>query len=155
MPVGQPFTLLCRELARPKTLGRADLHLHTTYSDGLYAPAQIVDLACRSGLSAIAITDHDTLEGILPAREAARGRLEVINGVEITTEFRDKELHLLAYLVDVDNAALVEGLKQLELDRVERFREMVERLRGLGFPLEEHDLPAAGAPGTLGRRHLA
>src|SRR4051794_13026978 len=64
MPIGQPFTLLCQQLARPRFAGRADLHTHTTHSDGNYHPVQVVELARRAGLSAVAITDHDTTSGI-------------------------------------------------------------------------------------------
>ena len=67
MPTNQPFTRLCQTLARPPATGRADLHLHTTHSDGDYTPAEVVDLARRSGLSAIAITDHDTTCGVAVA----------------------------------------------------------------------------------------
>src|SRR5215813_6873123 len=74
MPAQQPFTTLCRLVAQARpTANRADLHLHTTHSDGLYTPAQVVELAVRSGLRAVAITDHDTLEGVAPARVAAAG----------------------------------------------------------------------------------
>src|SRR5438105_15384496 len=98
MPAGQPFTRLCQKLARPRTAGRADLHIHSTYSDGRYTPAQIVELARRSGLSAIAITDHDTAAGLGAAQEAAsEASPEVISGVEITAEHRSQELHLLGY----------------------------------------------------------
>src|SRR4051794_5315145 len=110
MPAGQPFTQLCQQLARPSKAGRADLHLHTTFSDGEYTPAQIVDLAQRCGLQAIAVTDHDTLAGNSPAQLAAEARLEVIQGVEITAEFRGKELHLLGYFVRLDNTDLLDGL---------------------------------------------
>src|SRR5437870_10210766 len=106
MPIGQPFTKLCQTLARPHYFGRVDLHLHTTYSDGTYTPSQVVDLARRSGLSAIAITDHDTLAGIASARQAAGAALEVVSGVEITTEFHGRELHLLAYCFDPTNVDL-------------------------------------------------
>ena len=85
MPSRAPFTTLCQQVARLGSTGRADLHLHTTHSDGVYTPAEIVDLARRSGLAAIAITDHDTLSGLRPAQEAARGTsVEVLSAVEIT-----------------------------------------------------------------------
>src|SRR5690242_1670268 len=113
MPAGQPFTQLCQILSRPRHLGRADLHLHTTRSDGTYEPAELVDLARRSGLSAISVTDHDTLEGIAPARQAADATLEVISGVDITTEFRSRELHLLGYFFDPQDAALRQALGHL------------------------------------------
>ncbi len=155
MPTGQPFTQLCQTLARPRYYGRADLHLHTTFSDGTYTPAQVVDLAQRSGLSAIAITDHDTLGGIEPARQAAPDSLEVIAGVEITTEFRGKELHLLGYFFDPDNVPLGLALDHLRFERVGRFHEMVKRLRDLGVPIEEAAITRLGDVTTLGRPHLA
>jgi predicted metal-dependent phosphoesterase TrpH len=155
MPSGQPFTQLCQSLARPPHFGRVDLHLHTTFSDGTYSPAQVVDLAKRSGLSAIAITDHDTLAGIAPTRLAAGATLEVVSGVEITAEFRGRELHLLGYFFDVNNVALRSGLDHLRSERVGRFREMIGRLAALGVPINEEDVANLGDVTTLGRRHLA
>src|SRR2546425_12397470 len=107
MPARQPFTILCQAAGRLRTSGRADLHLHTVHSDGTYTPAQVVDLALRSGLCAIAITDHDTLEGVEPARRAADGTgLEVISAAEITTEHDGRDLHLLAYFVSPGDTPL-------------------------------------------------
>ena len=155
MPAGQPFTQLCQSLARPRYFGRVDLHLHTTFSDGTYSPAQIVDLARRSGLSAIAITDHDTLAGIAPTRLLAGAAPEVVSGVEITTEFHGRELHLLAYCFDIDNSALRLALAHLQAERVVRFQAMIERLHTLGVHIEEADIADLGDTTTLGRRHLA
>src|SRR5438270_5073398 len=101
MPARQPFTALCQALARPPATGRADLHLHTTHSDGEYSPKELVDLAHRSGLAAIAVTDHDTLSAVPEAQAAAVGTgLEVIPGVEITSDFHGREIHLLGLFVD-------------------------------------------------------
>jgi predicted metal-dependent phosphoesterase TrpH len=156
MPARQPFTALCQAIHRPRTSGRADLHIHTTFSDGTYTPAQVVELARRSGLAALAITDHDTLDGIAPTRDAAFGSgLNVIAGVEITTEFLNKELHLLAYFVPLDDADLNAALKRLRDHRTERFWDMVERLRGCGVSFAEEELRAQAGSGALGRRHLA
>jgi len=157
MPAGQPFTLLCRTLARPRTAGRADLHIHTTHSDGDYTPAQIVDLGRRSGLAALAITDHDTIGGIGAARQAAdqTDSPEIIPGVEITTEFHGRELHLLGHFFREDDTALQAALAALRADRVGRFQEMVARLRMLGVHLPEEGLLEIDASGTIGRRHLA
>src|SRR5260370_29340933 len=111
MPAGQPFTSLCGQLARPRHAGRADLHLHTTSSDGTYTPAQVVELARRSGLAALAITDHDTLAGVPAAQAAAAGTdLEIIPAVEISTEHHERQLHLLAYFVDMDHLGLAAAL---------------------------------------------
>src|ERR1700730_3205699 len=121
MPAGQPFTQLCQSLARPRYFGRVDLHLHTTASDGTYTPAEIVDLARRSGLSALAITDHDTLEAISPSRHSAGEHVEVIAGVEVTAEFRGREFHLLGYFFRPDDEALNRALAELRSDRIDRF----------------------------------
>src|SRR5947209_4861758 len=129
MPAGQPFTVLCQQLARPRWAGRADLHVHTTHSDGTYTPAQVAELARRCGLSAVAITDHDTTAACGVARRIAGSHLEVIAGVEITAEFHNRELHLLGYFVCLDDAALGTALGCLRTDRVGRFWEMVARLR--------------------------
>ena len=155
MPAGQPFTALCRLASRGVLSGRADLHLHTTHSDGLYTPAQVVELARRSGLSAVALTDHDTLSGLPEARAAALGSsVEVIAGAEITCEYRDKELHLLAYFVRPE-ALLVAALDRLCRHRAGRFHQMVERLRACGVSLDGADVGAGEAGGSLGRRYLA
>jgi predicted metal-dependent phosphoesterase TrpH len=155
VPTGQPFTLICQSLARPRHYGRVDLHLHTTFSDGDYTPAQVVDLARRSGLSAIAITDHDTVAGIAPAIEAAGRSLDIISGVEITAEFRDRELHLLGYFFDPFDADLRSALDHLRTERVGRFHEMLKRLHVLGVHIEEEHVANLGDTATLGRRHLA
>jgi predicted metal-dependent phosphoesterase TrpH len=156
MPKGQPFTALCRNAAIGPTHGRADLHLHTTFSDGLYTPAQIVDLARRSGLAAIALTDHDTLGGVSQAQQAARGsNLEVIPGVEISAEFEGREVHLLGLFCRPDDPSLNPVLNVLGFQRTLRFQTMADRLRGFGIDLAESDLPVARATETLGRRHLA
>src|SRR5260370_23636578 len=156
MPARQPFTVLCQLAARPPLAGRADLHLHTTHSDGTYAPRQLVELARRSGLGAIAVTDHDTLAGVLAARTAAVGSgLEVIAGVEITTEHAGHELHLLAYFVRADARPLTDALAQIRTHRVERYHEMVRRLRARGVALDHEEPDGVPATDTLGRRHLA
>lgn len=154
MPAHQPFTYLCQQLARGPQHRRADLHLHTIASDGLYTPAQVVELARRCGLAALAITDHDTFAGIGPARQAAEGsEVEVIAGVEITCEFEGRELHLLGYFIDLDYTPLVQALARIRQARTDRFAEMVERLRHLGVQVDTQGIDPKTT--TLGRRHLA
>jgi predicted metal-dependent phosphoesterase TrpH len=155
LPAGQPFTQLCQTLARPRHFGRVDLHMHSTCSDGAYPPEAIVDLAQRSGLSAIAITDHDTLAAIAPARRAAGEAIEIVSGVEITAEFHGRELHLLGYFFDVNNAALRAALDHLQSERIGRFQEMIERLKALGVSIDEEAVARLRDTTTLGRRHLA
>src|SRR5260221_8496131 len=156
MPARQPFTTLCQALARGRAAGRADLHLHTTHSDGSYTAAQIVDLARRSGLAAIAVTDHDTVSALPEARLAALGsQVEIVAGVEITAEFQGRELHLLGYFFDADNVDLLAALARLRLDRRDRFQEMIERLRRCGVLLEQSAFDFGDQGHTLGRRNLA
>jgi predicted metal-dependent phosphoesterase TrpH len=155
MPARQPFTALCQAAARQTTTGRADLHVHTTHSDGAYTPAQVVELGRRCGLAALAITDHDTLDGVAEAQALAASHLEIIAGVEITAEYRASELHLLGYFVRCDDGPLSAALAHLRKHRDQRFREMVERLRQLGVPLDADDLCERAGPGVLGRRNLA
>jgi len=151
---GSPFTTVCQRLAVVRDRSRADLHIHTTFSDGTYSPADVVHRAEAAGLKAVAITDHDSLEGIEPARVAARQRLQVIAGVEITAEFHATELHLLGYFVRTDAPDLVAALAELRAARRERLFEMGRRLKALGASVEE-DVAAISANVSVGRRHLA
>jgi predicted metal-dependent phosphoesterase TrpH len=132
-----------------------DLHLHTTCSDGGYTPTQIVDLARRAGLPALALTDHDTTAGLAEACRAAAGRLEVVPAVEITCEHRAHELHLLAYFIRPEDAILAAALDRLRRRRVERFYEMVDQLRPLGVRLEDAAVEQAVGRSVVGRRQLA
>jgi predicted metal-dependent phosphoesterase TrpH len=155
MPARQPFTALCQAAARKPMVSRADLHIHTVHSDGRYTPVQVIDLARRTGLAAVAITDHDTLGGVPEAQAAARGLdLEVISGVEISSRYRDREIHLLGYFVDVNNADLANALTKMRLGRVERFELMRSRLKAAGVSVP--DTPAENLRDkSLGRRSLA
>jgi 3',5'-nucleoside bisphosphate phosphatase len=149
-----PFTLLCQGFVRLRDPRRADLHTHTTSSDGTLTPAALVERAVHAGLRAIAVTDHDTTAGVGPAQAAAAGRLEVIPGVEVTSEFRGAELHLLGYFIRADNGPLAAALSELRLARRERLLEMARRLRPLGASVED-DVLAIPEDVSLGRRHLA
>src|SRR5438128_2278508 len=119
MPARQPFTALCRlaaALPRPDGVpapGRADLHVHSTCSDGEYTPEQVVELARLCGLAAVAVTDHDTLAAFTPATAAAAGTVEVIPAVEISCEYDGAEVHILAYFVRPDDGPLGEALEGL------------------------------------------
>ena len=139
MPTRQPFTTLCHQLAQlqPTSQARVDLHLHTTHSDGTYEPADVVSLADRSGLHAIAITDHDTVSGVRPAQEAAQGiNLQVLSGVEISCEHHERELHLLGYDFDLENSALSRALREVRDARAIRFVKLIEGLRAVGIRWE-------------------
>jgi predicted metal-dependent phosphoesterase TrpH len=129
--------------------------MHTTCSDGAYTPAQVVDLARRSGLAALAITDHDTVASLGPAQIAAGRAPEVVPALEMTAVHQGRELHLLGYFIQPENAALVAGLQQLRQQRVERFFELARRLRGRGLSVDSEELTRRLGTSTPGRRHLA
>lgn len=160
MPSGQPFTRLCQQLAQMRSESRrADLHLHSCHSDGIWTPAEIVDRAARCGLAAIAITDHDTCAALTEAQRAAHdtdSAPEIIPGVEITCDYRDRELHLLAYFVDANEPSLVAALAGLREQRRLRFRHMVDLLSRAGLKLDEVEVQARlESACSLGRRDLA
>ncbi len=133
-----------------------DLHTHTTESDGTDSPAELIALAVRGGLEALAITDHDTMEGyrkaVEPAREAG---LELMCGIELSTRFRGRSVHLLGYFPHGEPAApFAEWLHELQVSRKERNGRMVERLQSLGIPITLEEVERKGRS-MAGRPHFA
>lgn len=154
---GSPFTALCQQVAALTRTVVADLHAHTTASDGDYTPSQLVALARRARLKALAVTDHDAVDGLAPAREAAAGTgLEIVAGVECSAEFAGRELHILGYFIDDADAAFCAHLTDVQSRRRERFFRAVDQLRAAGadFTPGLVENLAARTP-SLGRRHLA
>jgi hypothetical protein len=144
------------EVVSPPTRGAIDLHVHTSASDGKFSPSEIVQEALRAGMSAIAITDHDTLGGIAEALAAARGSsLEVIPGVEISTDAPSSEVHILGYFVDQDDPTLIRWLHDFQDSRVDRARRILARLSRMGLPLSLGRVEEMANGGSLGRPHIA
>lgn len=136
-----------------------DLHTHTSISDGTDSPAELIAAAQVAGLSAVAITDHDSVAGIRAAQaEGARRGIRVIPGIEITAEPKipGTELHLLGYFLDPENDALCCALEKAEADRVRRGEETAQKLAALGIPvtLEDARAEAQGAA-IVSRVHFA
>jgi 3',5'-nucleoside bisphosphate phosphatase len=134
----------------------ADLHLHTNFSDGTYTPEELVSHATRYGLAALALTDHDTVEGC--ARMAAACQLagiEFISGTELTAELNGVELHLLGYCLDLDNTKLLSEVSRFQTVRQNRIREMVARLNQLDVPLQADAVFAIANCRSPGRPHVA
>jgi predicted metal-dependent phosphoesterase TrpH len=156
MPKNAPFTRLCGQfaaLARPR---RADLHVHSTASDGEYTPAQVVALARQAGLCAVAITDHDTLAGVTEAQANTIEGTELVPGVEISTRFANRELHLLGYCLQTDHEELKAALAAVCDSRRDRFRDFVSLLRTRELALPEDRVRLVEeATASLGRRHVA
>lgn len=136
---------------------KIDLHLHTNASDGILSPERLVARAAELGLSFIAITDHDSVEGIAPALAAAKAHpgLQVIPGVEISTDVPRGEVHMLGYFIDYGNATLQDTLARLRLSRVERARRMVEKLNRLGVGITWQRVQELAQDSSVGRPHLA
>ena len=137
-------------------MNAVDLHCHTTASDGALTPAQLVERAARLALKVIAVTDHDSTEGVAAALAAGRRHgVEVIPGVEINTDVPDTEVHVLGYFVDYADPILCGELARLRDGRVGRAKRMDEKLAEMGAPISfEHILEIAGE-GAVGRPHVA
>lgn len=134
----------------------ADLHLHTRYSDGTYTPEELAAQAHRCDLKAVALTDHDTMEGC--ARTAAACRafgIEFIPAIELTCELEYIELHLLGYFLDPENATLQTELAKFQHVRQRRIHEMVARLNQLDLPLQPETVFALANCCAPGRPHVA
>jgi predicted metal-dependent phosphoesterase TrpH len=136
---------------------RIDLHIHSTASDGVHTPANLVRLALAKGLQVIALTDHDTTEGIEQALSVAQGTgLTVIPGVEISTDVPGtNELHILGYCIDHRHPGLQQRLDRLNVSRVRRARKTLERLAQAGYPLSWDHLIELSGGGVIGRPHIA
>jgi 3',5'-nucleoside bisphosphate phosphatase len=133
----------------------ADLHLHTNYSDGTYTPEELAAHAARQGLSAIALTDHDTVEGCARAAAAcAAVGLEFIAGSELTAEIGETEIHLLGYFLRTNEPRLVHEMARFQAVRQQRIVEMVARLNQLGVGLQVERVFAIANCRSPGRPHV-
>ncbi len=137
--------------------GRVDLHVHTTASDGALAPAEVVRLALKQGLAAIGLTDPDTVAGLPEAWAAARGTgLEVVPGVEISSDWPVGDFHILGLYVDPWNGPFNECLQAMKVARLQRARKTLERLAALGMPLEwDEVIRFCQGNCAVGRLHIA
>ncbi len=137
--------------------GGVDLHTHTTASDGTYAPRELVAEAAARGVRVLAITDHDSTEGLPEAlAEAERRRpLEVLPGIEINCDVEGAEIHVLGYLMDWQAAWFQEFCREQRRERRERVHRMAERLGALGMPIDADEVFALVQEGSAGRPHVA
>ena len=115
-----------------------DLHAHSDRSDGTLPPAEVIALAARRDLAGVALTDHDTFEGLGEAAEAADGiGMEFVPGIEFSAEFEGASLHILGYWVDPSDEAVNTELDRLTATRLRRGELIVEKLRELGYDLSD------------------
>jgi len=133
-----------------------DLHTHTTASDGSLTPTELVALARESGLSALGVTDHDTVGGLGEATAAARAAaLELLPGVELSVDYPHGQFHLLGYFVDFTSRKLLDRLQYLQDYRFRRNEKMVELMQQHGLPLTMEDLAREAGGTVIGRPHMA
>jgi len=138
-------------------VSEVDLHLHSTASDGRFSPAELVHKALERGLTVIALADHDSVDGISPALEAARAfpQIRVIPAVEINTDVPQGEAHILGYFIDYSNHELKTTLEKMRRSRWERAQGMIAKLRGLGININWQRVKEIVGSSTIGRPHIA
>jgi hypothetical protein len=137
-------------------MGYVDLHLHTTASDGVMSPSEIVRYAKAKGLQAIAITDHDTIDGLEEGLlEGNRIGFEVIPGIEVSAEHSPGSMHLLGYFFDIHHPLLNERLRYLQKARAERNPKIVGKLNHLGIDVTYEEVVKVSGGGQVGRPHFA
>lgn len=137
-----------------------DLHVHSNCSDGTLSPEEVVRLACDTGLSAFALTDHDTVIGVAAAKEAARNLasgkpLQVISGTEISAAYKNRDIHILGLFIDENNDALKTELAAAIDARDQRNEKMAERFRALGIPITLNLLCQENPQTVITRAHFA
>ena len=135
----------------------ADLHIHTHYSDGSLSCAEVIQGAVQAGLSCISITDHDTIEGVGPAkREAQPFPLEVVPGIELSSEWEGKDIHILGYFLNCESDFLKSELEKIQHARIRRIQEMIQKLKSHGIDnISLEEVCALSQSKSVGRPHLA
>ena len=137
-------------------MSRLDFHLHTTHSDGSCTPAEVIALAAKAGVTALAITDHDITTGLPEATAAGKDRgIEIIPGIEISSLLGDSELHMLGYFLDYQDARLNERLMRLRESRHRRNPKIIERLQAAGIDITYDEVRALAGTDSVGRPHIA
>ena len=132
-----------------------DMHIHTTASDGSNAPAAVVRMAAEAGYQAIAITDHDNTNGVCEAQEAAKEYgLEVVPGIELSTQWNGIEVHILGYYVTPGAESLADLLGWALNQRTIRNTRIVEKLQEMNIPISMEELRAKFPDTVLGRPHI-
>lgn len=134
----------------------ADLHIHTDSSDGTMSPEQVVKEASKFNLRTIAITDHDTVDAIEIAQNVGNKEgINIIPAIELSSNYRSVDIHLLGYFIDIKNGTLLEKLAELRFERVERIKKITKKLRAMGVKVEHQEVFDVSQEGTPGRMHIA
>jgi len=146
-----------QKLSKAKSIGKwVDLHIHTTASDSLLTPQEVVEIAKECELSAISITDHDTIDGFVEAEQKAEELgIELVPGVELSVSYKGEDFHLLGYLIDYENPEFLKKINSFREERFIRGEKMVEKLNELGIDLRMETVKSIAGNGSVGRPHLA
>jgi len=138
-------------------VAKIDLHIHSTVSDGRLSPAEVVHKSVELGLTIIAITDHDSVDGIVPALAAAKAfpQLKVIPNVEISTDVPQGEVHVLGYFIDYTDYELKATLERMRDSRKRRAQGMIAKLGNLGLYIDWQRVQEIAGSGSIGRPHIA
>jgi len=133
-----------------------DLHVHTYYSDSTFSPKEVIDTAKHAGLNAIAICDHDCVDGIPQCTKYANpAGIEIIPGIELTIEKNDEEIHILGYFIDWKARWLKSKLKEFQKSRIDRIYKMVDLLKKQGVDVDPREVFKLSGRGSVGRLHVA
>ncbi len=133
-----------------------DLHMHTTYSDGRYTPTELIELAYSKGIQILSITDHDSINAYKEAFDAAKDfNIELITGLEISTDIEDTEVHLLAYFIDTESDELNKYLDFFREERFQRAKRIIKKLQNLGLKITMDDVMDLAKNSAVGRPHIA
>ncbi|MDI6703282.1 MAG: PHP domain-containing protein [bacterium] len=133
-----------------------DLHIHTTYSDSSLTPKEVVEEASRIGLTTIAITDHDTVDGIPEAIEwGKKYEIDVIPGIELSTDIGREEVHILGYYIDWENEQFNRRLHEFKISRQKRAHLIINRFKKLGIEIDYKRVALLAGEGIIGRLHIA
>lgn len=135
---------------------KVDLHIHTNHSDGFYSPIELIQKVKEAGLDIISITDHDNLSAIYEASSFGKELgIEVIPGLELSSDIGDREVHILGYFIDPDNRELERYLKFFREERLKRAIRIVNKLKGFGLSISIEDVLEQAKNSAIGRPHIA
>lgn len=133
-----------------------DLHTHTTASDGTYTPTQLIEYALEKGIHTIAVTDHDTVDGLEEAMKAAEHKnIEVVSGIEFSTEYKGRDIHIVGLDIDYQSPSFVEQLTRFIDSRDLRNEKMCKRLRDAGVEITAKELKQRFPDAVITRAHFA
>jgi predicted metal-dependent phosphoesterase TrpH len=136
---------------------KADLHIHSNYSDGLFSPEEIFRLAANSGLEAISITDHDCVNALKISKKLSKKfEIEFIPGIEFSTAFKGREVHMLGYFIDYNSNIIIDFLKSISIKRIERVEKIIDRLKKVNIKISlDNVLNGEKKDISIGRPHIA